>query len=295
MSSFLFCFTADDVCYEGYSTERHLESLVEFCGSLDVKATLFTVPLAFEKCSTGCRSILKAAASAGHEIAQHGLEHTRFEFGIPPEMVLKLPHEKASREYLAANRAAIEAQLSVSAIEGRLNRGRDILEQGLGLGIKGFRAPCLSVCENLFSALDRRHYAYDSSRYLQPAAWDVWNGGKDIKFNHFAKKDFDAVQSAGGTRELPLTAEYTWYLKKVQFDVILELAKHDLDSCLRDGIPFVPLSHVSPIQEGEGNEGFEFYRRLVDYGRRKALDAGMKFEAVTMMEACWKLFSDKAG
>lgn len=88
---------------------------------------------------------------------------------------------------------------------------------------------------------------------------------------------------------LPLTAEYTWYLKKDQFDIILRLAKHDLDLCLENDIPFIPINHISPIQEGVGNKSFELYRRLLDYGREKAAAAGKLFEAVTMSDAAGKV------
>ncbi|MCX6984582.1 MAG: DUF2334 domain-containing protein [Lentisphaerae bacterium] len=289
MRSFLFCFTSDDVCYDGYSTEKDLGKLLKFCEGQKIKATLFTVPLSYEKKhSSKYSSILKDAISAGHEIGQHGLEHTRFEFGIPPAMVLELPHEKSNKEFLENNREEIEKQLSVSVIASRLRKGREILEEGLNYKIKGFRGPCLSVCDNLFTALAGGKYAYDSSLYLQPAAWDIWNDKKDIKVKQIVKKNFVEMQGPGNLKSLPLTAEYTWYLKKNNFDIILELAKHDLDACLENDIPFVPLSHVSPIQEGKDNLGFEFYSRIIAYGREKAGLLNKKFEAVTMAEACGK-------
>ena len=68
-------------------------------------------------------------------------------------------------------------------------------------------------------------------------------------------------------RIFPLTAEYTWYLTRDQFDAFLQLAKHDFDACLNAGIPFVPLCHVSPVQEGDGDCGFALHRELLAYAR----------------------------
>ncbi|KKR04398.1 MAG: hypothetical protein UT30_C0008G0020 [Candidatus Uhrbacteria bacterium GW2011_GWF2_39_13] len=292
MKSFLFCFSTDDGCLDGYSTEAHLERLLAFCEEEKIKMTLFTVPLSFEKKSKTYSSILKNMISQGHEIGQHGLEHTRFEFGIPPEMILDLPHEKENKEFVRTHRPEIEKQLSVSVITSRLRNGREILEQNLNCKIKGFRGPCLSVCGNLFTALVLEKYAYDSSKCFQPGAWDILNNKKEIKIKPITKKDFDAAQVKGDMKTLPLTAEYTWYLEKDKLEITFDLARHDLDACIENDIPFVPVCHVSPIQEGnEPLLGFEFYRRLIAYGQEKAASMNKKFEAVTMSEACNKFFS----
>ncbi len=73
-----------------------------------------------------------------------------------------------------------------------------------------------------------------------------------------------------------MTAEYTWYLKRDRFDAFLELAKHDCAACLSAGIPFVPICHVSPIQEGEADCGFALHRELLAFARQTAREAGKR-------------------
>src|SRR5262245_27956437 len=103
----IFCATVDDVCLEGFSSEEHMVSLLRFFQELNVRATFFIVPRA-EGVPLGSRpryvELLQQAAAEGHAVAQHGLEHDRFETGIPPRMVLDLPHEGPARERLARDR-----------------------------------------------------------------------------------------------------------------------------------------------------------------------------------------------
>ncbi len=281
------CFTVDDVGYDGYSSEAHLEAVLAFCERQHLKATLFVVP----RCNgieIGERSeyvrILRRAAASGHELAQHGLDHTRFETGIPPAMVLELPHEGPAREYLASHRTEIDAALQVEPLRLRLRQGRRILEQALGVPIRGFRAPCLSTCPNLFTALAAEGYQFDSSTCLQPTAWDIINGRPDTPPRPITRAVYDALQTGGRLRRHPLTAEYTWYLKDNAYAVTQRLARHDLDACLAAGIPFVSICHVSPIQEGVGNRGFDLYTDLLDYARKQARRAGVACLSATLGE-----------
>ena len=284
----IFCLTVDDVCYEGYSSEAHVANLLRFFREVGVRSTFFTVPLA-QGIPVAERpryiEILKQAVSEGHEVAQHGLEHDRFECGIPPRMIMAMPHEGPARERLARERDAIEAALEVPPIRERLQRGRRILEDALEMEIVGFRAPCLSICDNLFHALEEEGYLYDSSRHLQEAGWDILNGKRPVEPRPITREIYDSLQYPGKLRAFPLTTEYTWYLPRQNFELTLDLAKHDFMACMAAGIPFVTLSHVSPIQEGEDDSGFEFYRRLLAFAREQAADRGQELEALTLAAA----------
>lgn len=277
MSVLDLCFTVDDVGYEGYSSEEHLADLLAFCGRLGLQATLFVVP----RCNgveiadrPGYVRLLREAVAAGHEVAQHGLDHTRFETGIPPAMILELPHEGPAREHLASHRAEIDAALAVEALRRRLRQGRQILERALGGPVRGFRAPCLSTCPNLFTALAAEGYAYDSSKCLQPTAWDIINGRSETPPRPIDRAAYDRLRGGAPLPIFPLTAEYTWYLKDRDYAVTLGLARHDLDACLAAGIPFVSVCHVSPIQEGAGNRGFDLYGELLDSARQRSRQPG---------------------
>ena len=142
MPDVFFCLTVDDVGMEGYSMPTHLERILQFCDEERIKATFFVVPRPLGKPfpqSTYAR-LLDNARQAGHAIGQHGLEHGRFEAGIPPKMVLDLTHEGPAREHLANHRTEIERSLSVDNLRGRLREGRAIL--GGHPRIRGRRFSC---------------------------------------------------------------------------------------------------------------------------------------------------------
>jgi peptidoglycan/xylan/chitin deacetylase (PgdA/CDA1 family) len=270
-----------------YSTEEHLANLLRFFEEEHVRATFFTVPRA-EGIALGKRAryvdLLKQAVSEGHAVGQHGLEHDRFETGIPAQIVLDLPHEGPARERLARDREAIEANLGVAPLRERLATGRRILEDALGFEIGGFRAPCLSICDNLFRALDAERYGYDSSRHFQDAGWDIINN-REYHPLPITRERFDEAQYPGGLmRTLPLTAEYTWYLPLSKYSITMDLAHHDFTACMRAGIPFVPVCHVSPVQQCENNCGFDFYRELLDFAREQASANGEPLDLLNLAE-----------
>jgi hypothetical protein len=234
----------------------------------------------------GYVELLKQAAGEGHAVAQHGLEHDRFETGIPPRMVLDLPHEGPARERLANDRAAIEDALRTHAIRARLSEGRRILEDALGFEIQGFRAPCLSICDNLFDALEAEGYRFDSSRHLQEAGWDIISNKAPIAFRPITRADFDRAQHPGRMRTFPLTTDYTWYLTRDKFKITMDLARHDFEACLGAGIPFVPLCHVSPVHQGDAGCGCEMYRLLMDFARERVAARGEELHTLNLAEAC---------
>jgi len=278
-----FCFSVDDVCFEGYSSEEHLARLLDFLRETNVRGTFFVVPLAQGVPLTKRRryvELLKMAIAEGHEIGQHGLEHDRFEFGIPPKMILDLEHEKPARDRLAHERKAILDNLTIAKIRARLAKGRRILEDALGIEIVTFRGPCLSICDNLFHALEAEGFAYDSSRYLQEAGWDILNGKKDVKPRAITRAGFEKFQYPGKLVTLPLTTEYTWYLQDIMFEPTWRLARHDLEACLRAAIPFVQLCHISPIFQGQGDNGLKFYRRMFDFARELCGSGPLRFSTI---------------
>jgi predicted deacetylase len=289
MPTMYFCATVDDVGLDGYSTPQHLENLLRFWDREGLKGTLFVVPRDHGAAIGETRAyadLLIRAAETGHEIAQHGLDHTRFQTGIPPKMVLDLPHEGPAREYLAGHRDRIEAELTIPNLRSVLAAGRRILESALHRPIRGFRAPCVATCPNLYAALDEEGYRYDSSCVFQTAAWDLINHpDRPVTPFPINRERFDAFQVCRSVRVLPISAEYTWYLKQSSYDAFLRLARHDFDACLAAGLPFVPVCHVSPVQEGDADCGFALYRDLIRYARVQARSRGVTLACPTMADA----------
>ena len=290
MSPFYLGVSADDVGMDGYSTPEHLRNLVRFWESEGLKGTLFVVPRWDGREIGESReyvSLLKDIIERGHEVAQHGLDHTRFQTGIPPQMVLNLAHKGPARERLATHRQEIEAAHSLDILRQVLTQGRRILEDALGVPMLGFRAPCLSTCDRLFEALAAEAYQYDSSAVFQDVAWDmIATPGKAVSPLPITRERFAHMQTTGSLRTWPISAEYTWYLKREQATSFLDLAKHDLDACLAAGIPFVPVCHVSPVQEGDADQGFDLYRKLLAHAREVTEKAGRRLGSVTLSELC---------
>jgi len=288
MQDVVYCFTVDDVAMEGYSTEAHMGSLLNFFAEEDVKATFFVVPRFNGKPlrqGGEYSQVFADAQAAGHVLAQHGLDHDRFQTGIPPKMVLDLPHEGPARMHLAHHRKEIEQALTVEKLRGCLREGRTILENTLGRAVEGFRAPCLSTCDNLFKALEEEQYSFDSSQCFQKGAWDLINGKDNPVVYPITRALFESYQTPGRMRTFPLSAEYTWYLTRDKYDAFLQLAKHDFDACLSEGVPFVPVCHVSPVHEGEGDCGLSLHRELLAYARESAEREGRRFVSTTLAEA----------
>jgi len=266
MHTIFFGFSIDDIGLDGYSTEKQLSEILDFLNELSIKATLFTVPISNEKyidSQTGYTALLRKAAAQGHEVAQHGLRHDRFEIGIPPEMVLNLPHEGPSRKYLSENREQLKQNHTVVNIQNILCTGRKILENASGTRINGFRSPALQSCPAMFKAIENEQYQYDSSTCLQESAWDILNGKPCIP-KAITTERFNKYQFSDTTRELPLSGEYTWYLQDKDVDVCTKLAKHDFYSCAEQHIPFICLCHVGPLCESINNNGLTLYRNLIN-------------------------------
>ena len=232
-------------------------------------------------------NLLKDIAARGHEIAQHGLDHGRFQTGIPPKIILDLPHEGPARKRLAEHRDEIEAALTVDNLRKTLRKGRGILENALEVPMTGFRAPAGSICANLFEALAAESYRYDSSKIMQEAAWDMINApAAPVTPRPITCGRFADMQPANGLRIWPITAEYTWYLKRAHYDAFLALAKQDFDACLATGLPFMPVCHISPVHEGDPECGFDLYRALLAHARERTAAAGKRLACVTCTELC---------
>jgi len=270
-----FGMTIDDVCMPEFSSEEHLERTLGMLAELGIRATFFVVPLADGVLlgeRPGYVALLKRALAAGHEVALHGLEHDRFEVGIPPDMVLSLPHEGPARERLARDRALIDESHTVPNICKKLRQGRQILEEALGVPVIGFRAPCLQICDNLFTALAEEGFSYDSSFPIQEAGWDLINGRLDAVRKPITQARAAATRRHSDLASLPMTTDYTWYLTEERYAATWAMARQDILDCRREGVPFVPLSHVSPIYQGDAGCGERLFRELVALAREEGCE-----------------------
>lgn len=119
--------------------EVGLRRFLEACARLDVRATIFVVGKDLEDSAGAFADVVREAVRRGHEIASHSHAHS----------------------YDLSRRAPAEIQADVL-------RSVDAIAR-VAAPPRGFRAPGYNVSEELFDALDRGGFAYDSSLMPSPA------------------------------------------------------------------------------------------------------------------------------
>ncbi len=120
-----------------------LDRFLELFDEFGIRATLFVVGRDGKRPDNAAR--LRAAAAAGHEIANHSFSH-------PPSLARLAPH----------------------ALDDEVRRAGDDLQATIGQPVVGFRAPGWNVSRGLYRCLERLGYAYDSSLVPLPVkAWAI--------------------------------------------------------------------------------------------------------------------------
>ena len=84
---------------------------------------------------------------------------------------------------------------------------------------------------------------------------------------------WQTLTAKGAVIEFPLPCDYSWILPPERFELMLDLAKHDIDRCMSLGVPFVNLCHVDPVFDGEG---IKLLESIYAYARTKAAELGME-------------------
>lgn len=280
MKKFYFGQTVDDVALDTWSTPENFEHLIKFFTEEGIPATFFVVPIdeetdkPFPVLSDKYVPLIQDAHKKGFCIGQHGLRHNRFELGVPPMMVLDLPHEAENKKWAADNKEFLEKDHSVANCRARLRQGREILEGLLGFPIKGFRSPALQESPGMFAALKEEGYVFDSSTCLQETGWDYLLDKMDVPPRDITRARWEALNKKGYGLTYPLTCDYTWFVKE-HYNEMMELAKHDFKQSLEADVPFVTVCHVNPVHEGEG---IRFLHEF--YGEARKLAAAADRELV---------------
>jgi len=277
MNRVRFAFTVDDVALQDFSSVDGLRELLDFLKQEGVPATLFVVPFN-QDISLHRRddwvAALKSAALAGHELQLHGYRHQAFECGIPPEFILAYEHEERRR--LQEERTEIEKELSPAVLKDKLEKGIEIFTRVTGHRPTGFRAPYASTHANLFQALTTCGFQYDSSLIINPKGWKYVV--KDYTPGILWKKNIPPrpFRHPSGLVEIPIMAEYTWFLKEADVERHFQLIKEDLDMTMETGGVMVSLCHVAPVT-GVNAAGLRVYQKLFEYARKN----GVTFHTLT--------------
>ena len=136
----------------------------------------------------------------------------------------------------------------------------------------------------MFEALALEKYAFDSSSCLQETGWDYIQDHMDTPPREITRARFLAHQHHADVVELPLTTDYSWYLTEAKYQAVLNLAKHDFLACVKAGIPFVHVCHVSPIQAGDPGCGFRVLRDLNQFMHEEARRQGFELQSLNLAE-----------
>jgi peptidoglycan/xylan/chitin deacetylase (PgdA/CDA1 family) len=264
MGETVFVLTNDDA---GAQEPELFAELLDFLAEQAVPATFFVIPAAGgEPLDQRPRwlELLHRALHEGHELQHHGFVHTAFEFGVPPNFMLDImPESKAQWE---RDPAPFTAQHTQAILTDKLSKGREIFRKTLGYESLGFRAPCVAICDNMYTALHDLGFQWSSNLVINPMGW------------RYINRDYDADESCqtavpprpflypSGLIEAPVHSEYTWYLTDEDIDRHFELAKRDFDRAHQAGDAFVAMSHYYAMT-GKWSAGLRVYERLFAYAR----------------------------
>lgn len=267
MTTTYFVLTNDD---PGMQEPECFAELLDFLAGQHVPATFFVVPFAGQQPldeKPHWVELLQRALDEGHEVQHHGYTHsTPFEFGVPPGFMLDIiPDAKARWQQ---EPGSIMPNHAYELLVDRLQQGRMIFERTLGITPRGFRSPCLAVCDNLYQALHDLDFEFSSNLVINPMGWRYINRDYDAGEPWDPQLPPHPYRRPAGLVETPIHSEYTWYLAEADIDRHFELAKADFDRARRAAQPFVALSHYYAMT-GKWAAGLRVYERLFDYARQQ--------------------------
>lgn len=264
MRELTFVFTNDDA---GDGDIALFYELLDFLRRRRVHGTFFTIPCARGQPLDARPEwivALKQAIDDGHEIGLHGYVHDGFEFGRPPDFMLDLMGPPAW-ETLRSRRQELADDWRKDVLQTKIELGIATFERALGIRPKSWRSPCCAVCTNLFLALASVGIANDSSLISNPQGWPYCARDYTIRLDWEPAHPPYPFIYHGGITELPVAAEYTWYLTEDQHVAkAWELITSDYERCLGSSGIFVVMTHFYAMT-GQYRRGLELYDRLFDH------------------------------
>lgn len=266
MGETLFAFTNDDA---GMNDPDLFAELLDFLHAQQIPATFFVVP--FHAGAPLDRKpvwvdLLHRALDEGHDLQHHGYDHSScFEFGIPPYFMLDILAPETQAAY-AGTPELFTQYHSYDLLRDKLTQGREILTRVFGYTPRGFRAPCLAVCDNTFRTLHDLGFIWSSNQVVNPMGWRYINRDYDRGEPWQPDVPPHPYPYKYGLIETPMHSEYTWYLAESDVDRHLALAIADFDRTRKEGGAFVVLSHYYAMT-GQWATGKQLYARFFDYVR----------------------------
>jgi peptidoglycan/xylan/chitin deacetylase (PgdA/CDA1 family) len=261
-----FVFTNDDA---GMQQPELYAELLDFLDEQQAPATFFVVPRAGDiplDERPEWVSLLHRALAAGHDLQHHGYHHSScFEFGIPPGFMLDILPIDVQAAY-AQTPEQFTRHHGYEQLRDKLLEGRAILSRIFGYVPRGFRAPCLAMCENSYRALHDLEFQWSSNQVVNPMGWRYINRDYDAGEPWAPDVPPHPFAYQGWVTEAPMHSEYTWYLEEGDVDRHFALARDDFDRTVAQGGDFVVLSHYYAMT-GEWRAGLRVYARLFEHAR----------------------------
>src|SRR5262245_17208813 len=165
-----------------------------------------------------------------------------------------------------SNPGSVTVNHTYAILRDKLEQGRAILERTFGYTPRGFRSPCLGVCDNLYTALHDLDFAWSTNQVINPMGWRYINRDYAAGEPWTAGLPPHPYRHPSGIIEAPMHSEYSWFLETGDVDRHFALAKADFDRARQNGHPFVALSHYYAMT-GQWATGLRLYERLFDYAR----------------------------
>lgn len=266
MAETLFAFTNDDA---GQQQPELFAELLDFLDEQQVPATFFVVPHGNGKPldqKPEWLPLLQRALDAGHDLEHHGFDHSScFEFGIPPYFMIDILSPDVQATY-AQTPEQFTQYHGYARLRDRLEQGREILQRTFGYVPRGFRAPCLAMCDNSYLALHDLDFVWSSNQVVNPMGWRYINRDYDRGEPWQPDVPPHPFRAAGGILEAPMHSEYTWFLEPGDVERHYGLIQADYDRTRAEGGAFVVLSHYYAMT-GQWAAGLEVYRRLFAHAR----------------------------
>lgn len=266
MAETLFAFTNDDA---GQQQPELFADLLDFLDEQQVPATFFVVPHGNDKPldqKPEWLRLLQRAQDAGHDLEHHGFDHSScFEFGIPPNFMMDILAEDVQAAY-AQTPEQFTQHHGYARLRDRLEQGRAILQRCFGYVPRGFRAPCLAMCDNSYRALHDLDFVWSSNQVVNPMGWRYINRNYDRGESWQPDVPPHPFPTTGGLVEAPMHSEYTWYLEPSDVERHYDLILADYERTRAEGGAFVVLSHYYAMT-GQWAAGLEVYRRLFAHAR----------------------------
>lgn len=270
MEKLNFIMTSDDV---GRDSVENFDKFISFLDKHEIKCTFFAVPKPRDNAPLIENKLwidaLKKAIKNGHDVQLHGFTHEKFECGFPDGLVLELYEKETRKELLKKieeEREDIEENLTLEKLFERLSNSKIAFEKIFGYSPFCFRSTLLGTCGNFYEALSKTGIKYCSNLVVNPRGWGQIAGEKTGKSEWDKSVTPLLTKVEHGVTELPISCEYTWFLKEEQIEKAVEMMKEDAHKIAKIKNAFmIPLSHFYAIIKNPA--GMEAYRRFFEYAK----------------------------